>query len=162
MPLENDIPHAWDKDHDQVACVEHAVAKAHEICSKKGVRLTPMRLRILELVWRSRKPIGAYALLDEIKLEHKSAAPPTVYRALDFLMEHGLVHRIQSLNAFVGCNDPGHVHSGIILICKDCGDALEMDDVKISETIASFTKNLGFQLSSQSIEATGICPVCRV
>ena len=127
----------------------------------KGVLFTPMRLRILELIWRSHKPIGAYALLDEIKLEHKSAAPPTVYRALDFLMEHGLVHRIQSLNAFVGCNDPGHVHSGIILICDDCGDVLEMDDVKISETIASFTNNLGFQLSSQSIEATGICPGCR-
>ena len=127
----------------------------------KGVRLTPMRLRILELIWRSHKPIGAYALLDEIKLEHKSAAPPTVYRALDFLIEHGLVHRIQSLNAFVGCNDPGHVHSGIILICNDCGDALEMDDVKILETIASYTNDLGFQLLSQSIEATGICPGCR-
>ena len=161
MPLEKDIPQSWDKSGDHIACVEDAVAKAHQICSEKGVRLTPMRLRILELIWRSHKPIGAYALLDEIKLEHKSAAPPTVYRALDFLIEHGLVHRIQSLNAFVGCNDPGHVHSGIILICKDCGDALEMDDVKISETIASFTKNLGFQLSTQSIEATGICPVCR-
>ena len=161
MPREKHIPQTWDKSRDHIACVEDAVAKAHQICSEKGVRLTPMRLRILELIWRSHKPIGAYALLDEIKLEHKSAAPPTVYRALDFLMEHGLVHRIQSLNAFVGCNDPGHVHSGIILICNDCGDALEMDDVKISETIASFTNNLGFQLSSQSIEATGICPGCR-
>ena len=101
MSLEKEIPQAWQRDHDHSACVEHAVARAKQVCEEKGVRLTPMRLRVLELVWRSHKPIGAYALLDEIKLEHKSAAPPTVYRALDFLMEQGLVHRIQSLNAFV-------------------------------------------------------------
>ena len=161
MSLEREIPQAWQRDHDHSACVEHAVARAKQVCEEKGVRLTPMRLRVLELVWRSHKPIGAYALLDEIKLEHKSAAPPTVYRALDFLMEQGLVHRIQSLNAFVGCNDPGHVRNGIILICDDCGDALEMDDAKISETIASSTKELGFQFISQSIEATVICPSCQ-
>ena len=161
MPPERNILQVWHKDHDHLACVEDAVAKAQQICKEKDVRLTPMRLRILELIWRSHKPIGAYALLDEIKREHKSAAPPTVYRALDFLMEQGLVHRIQSLNAYVGCNDPGHVRNGIILICDDCGDALEMDDARTSDSIASFTKRLGFQFTSQSIEATGICPGCQ-
>ncbi|MAI11538.1 MAG: Fur family transcriptional regulator [Rhodospirillaceae bacterium TMED167] len=162
MSFRKQGPKAWQKEHDHLACVEEAIARARQVCLEKGVRLTSMRLRILELVWRNHKPVGAYALLDEIKLVHQSAAPPTIYRALDFLMEHGLVHRIQSLNAYVGCSDPGHIRSGIMLICNGCGDALEIDEATISESIASFTRKLGFEVTSQSIEATGMCPGCRV
>ena len=99
MAKEQNIPAIWQTGHDHSSCVEDALAAAHEVCSTKGARLTPLRERILELVWLSHKPVGAYTLLDLIKLEHNSAAPPTIYRALDFLMEHGLVHRIKSLNA---------------------------------------------------------------
>ncbi len=90
MVLKKDILYAWQDDqHDHKACVASATSKAQEICLKKGARLTPIRQRVLELVWGSHKPVGAYEILDEIKSEHKSSAPPTVYRALDFLMEHG-------------------------------------------------------------------------
>ncbi len=162
MSPQKDSSGGWQKEHDHLVCLEDAVSRARQVCMDKGVRLTPMRLRILELIWRSHKPVGAYALLDEIKPANKSAAPPTVYRALDFLMEHGLVHRIQSLNAYVGCNDPGHMRSGIILICNGCGDALEVDEATISDSITAFTKKLGFEVSSQSIEASGLCPNCQV
>ena len=162
MTLQKDGPAEWQKEHDHLACIEDAVSRARQVCLDKGVRLTPMRQRILELVWQSHKPVGAYALLDEIKPAHKSAAPPTIYRALDFLMAHGLVYRIQSLNAYVGCNDPGHIRSGIILICNGCGEALEVDEASISDSIAAFTKKLGFEVSSQAIEAKGVCPNCQV
>ena len=161
MVLKKDILYAWQDEHDHEACVTTATSVAQQICLEKGVRLTPLRQRVLELVWRSHKPVGAYDLLDEIKTEHKLAAPPTVYRALDFLMEHGFVHRIQSLNAYVGCNDPGHIYNGIILICNGCGSALEIEDASVASSIKSFAAKLGFELSSQSVEAAGLCPTCQ-
>lgn len=162
MTIEKSLPEAWQDEHDHDACVADALSVAEKICREKGARLTPIRQRVLELVWRSHKPVGAYALLDEIKPEHKSAAPPTVYRALDFLMEQGLVHRIQSLNAYVGCSTPDHLHKSIFLICNDCGDALEIEDETVAESINEFATGLGFQLDSQSVEAAGLCPGCQV
>ena len=144
------------------ACVEDALAAAHEVCLKKGARLTPLRERVLELVWRSHKPVGAYELLDSIKHEHKSAAPPTIYRALDFLMEHGLIHRIKSLNAYIGCIAPGHDHNIIFLICNECGSALEFQNNSVSGKINAFAADLGFELTSQSVEAAGLCPGCKL
>ncbi len=161
MAAQKATPRAWRRDHDHGQCVDDALSMAQKLCVQRGVRLTPIRQRVLELVWQSHQPVGAYALLDEIKPEHGAAAPPTVYRALDFLMEQGLVHRIQSLNAYVGCSDPEHPHKGIFLICNDCGDALEMDDDSVADTITRFAAGLGFQLTSQSVEAAGLCPSCQ-
>ena len=93
---------------------------------QKGVRFTPLRRRVLELVWSSHKPVGAYALLDQLRNEDLGSAPPTVYRALDFLIENGLIHRIERMNAFVGCSHPGEAHRGFFLICGDCGNAEEL------------------------------------
>src|SRR5699024_7737219 len=91
-------------EHDRTACVSDALARADRICRPQGRRLTPMRRRVLELVWNSHKPVKAYDLLEAIRSNRNNAAPITVYRALDFLQEAGLVHRIESLNAFVGCD----------------------------------------------------------
>ena len=162
MVWKKDILYAWQDDqHDHEACVVSATSMAQDICLKKGARLTPIRQRVLELVWGSHKPVGAYEILDEIKSEHKLSAPPTVYRALDFLMEHGFVHRIQSLNAYIGCSDPGHIYKGIILICNKCSRVLEVEDKSVSGSIKSFTSKLGFKLSTQSVEAAGLCPGCQ-
>ena len=161
MAQKQDETVAWQKNHDHTECVANAILLAQQVCMKKGVRLTPLRRRVLELIWRSHKPSGAYALLDAIKLEHKSAAPPTVYRALDFLKEHGLVHRIESLNAYVGCNYPGHAHHSVILVCDGCGGASEIEDELVTESIRTFATGLGFELSSQSVEAAGLCPGCQ-
>ena len=95
-----------------------------------------------------------------LKPELPSAAPPTVYRALEFLLDHGLVHRIQSLNAFVGCADPEHAHRGLFLICDACGDAVEIEDSAIDRAVAKSATQLGFTLKSRTIEATGLCRQC--
>ena len=151
---------AWNNAHDHQRCIDDALATAERVCGERGVRLTDIRRRVLELVWENHRPAGAYALLDELKPEHPAAAPPTVYRALAFLLEHGLVHRIQSLNAFVGCADPEHTHRGLFLICDGCGDAIEIEDSGIDRAVARSATRLGFSVKSRTIEATGLCGQC--
>ena len=89
--------------HDHQSCIQQALDTAANLCEQRGLNLTPIRRRVLEIVWRSHEPIGAYQILAELAKERDKAAPPTVYRALDFLIDAGLVHRIESLNAFGGC-----------------------------------------------------------
>lgn len=144
--------------HDQ--CVEDAVSSAEALCAAGGLRLTALRRRVLELVWSRHGPVRAYEVLDRLREENGSAAPPTVYRALDFLLEHGLVHRIESLNAFVGCGDPSRRHTGQFLICRDCGAVGELDDPEIEELLAEKAGRLGFSSQRQMIEILGTCAGC--
>ncbi|MDA0262481.1 MAG: Fur family transcriptional regulator [Proteobacteria bacterium] len=152
--------HAWSNAHDHQRCIDDAVTAAEKLCHKRGTRLTEIRRRVLELVWENHQPAGAYALLDGLKPAHPAAAPPTIYRALEFLLEHGLVHRIQSLNAFVGCADPEHAHRGLFLICDACGDAVEIEDSGIDRAMQKSAARVGFTLKSRTIEAVGRCPQC--
>jgi Fur family zinc uptake transcriptional regulator len=110
----------------------------------KGLRLTALRRRVLELVWQSHKPLGAYDILAVLsEQDGRRAAPPTVYRALDFLLENGLVHRISSLNAFIGCNHPEHAHQGQFLICRECHAAIELEQKSISDAIIASAQMSG-------------------
>ncbi len=120
-----------------------------------------MRRDVLELVWRGHEPIGAYDLLDALRTKHPGAAPPTVYRALDFLIGQGLVHRIESLNAYVGCNRPEHSHASQFLICESCGATAELNDPAIEAAVQRRAAALGFEVGRQTIEARGLCPRCR-
>ena len=117
--------------------------------------------RVLELVWESHQPVGAYALLETLAREGWSAAPPTVYRALEFLQLHGLVHRIALLNAFTGCSRPGLPHAGKFLLCAGCGAAAELEDEDIDRAVNEAAGRLGFSVSRQTIEVEGLCPACR-
>ena len=148
-------------DHDHRHCVEKALHKAENYCRAKGVRLTKLRHRVLELIWDNHRPVGAYNLLQQLTLDGHKAAPPTVYRSLDFLLEHQLIHRINSLNAFVGCAHPGLDHGAQFFICQRCGQAAELDDVKIESAITNHAKKIGFSIEGRSIEITGICTHCK-
>src|SRR4051794_6447763 len=114
-------------EHDHDACVEAALDRAARLCARHGARLTPLRRRVLELVWRGHAPIGAYDILGRLSPKIGAVAPPTVYRALEFLRAQGLVHRIESLNAYLGCERPGEAHGGQFLLCSGCGAAAELD-----------------------------------
>ncbi len=149
------------KNHDHGRCIDDAVAAAEALCARKGLRLTKIRRRVLEMVWQGHNPVGAYELLDRLRDEHKGAAPPTVYRALEFLLDCGLIHRIESLNAYVGCGTPDHLHSGQFLICRHCKRIAELSDDTISETIRSRADRLGFAVQRQTIEILGDCADCR-
>ena len=158
-----DAPPAADaagQGHDHRHCIEAALAAADAVCAERGVRLTELRRRVLELVWRSHRPVGAYDLLEALGEERRRAAPPTVYRALDFLMEQGLVHRIHSLNAFVGCAAAGDHHTAQFLICSDCGDATEFDDPGLDGAFERLGAERGFSVRSRVIELQGRCARC--
>ena len=162
MPATAKSPAGFAKPgHNHQSCVADAVTAADALCHANGTRLTALRKRVLELVWGSHQPIGAYALLDALRKEGLASAPPTVYRALDFLLENGLVHRIESLNAFVGCAHPGDSHRGLFLICKTCRNAVEIDDARISRAIANSAGDRGFAVQHATVEVTGLCPNCK-
>ncbi|WGL65389.1 Fur family transcriptional regulator [Pseudomonas sp. CW003PS] len=138
------------------------MAEAEAICARQGLRLTALRKRVLELVWASHKPLGAYDILGVLSDEDgRRAAPPTVYRALDFLLENGLVHRIASLNAFVGCSHPEHAHQGQFLICRACHAATELEQPAISQAIVDGAAGVGFAVESQTVEVVGLCAGCK-
>ena len=146
--------------HDHGKCVADAIAAAELRCKKEGLSFTPLRRLVLELVWSSHGPIGAYDVLEKLRDSRRNAAPPTVYRALDFLMEHRLIHRIESLNAYVGCGDPSRHHGGQFLICRDCHAVAELDDRAIGRAVSRRADALGFDVQQQTVEVIGLCAEC--
>ncbi|GAA6146756.1 MAG: Fur family transcriptional regulator [Thalassolituus sp.] len=149
------------QQHDHHRCISTAVETARSLCEQRGVRLTPIRKRVLELVWQSHKPAGAYDLLGQLSEEGFNSAPPTVYRALDFLLDLGVVHRISSLNAFVGCDHPGHEHDTGFFICTECGDATELPAAGIERLHNDLRKTLGLNIATSNHELTGLCANCQ-
>ncbi len=149
------------RPHNHDACVSRALADARAICRQQNARLTTIRERVLELIWQSHKPLGAYDILAELSTEGHSAAPPTVYRALDFLLQYGLVHRIASLNAFTGCTHAGESHRGMFLICKQCANVLELEAPRVTDAIDDAARAESFHPEDVTLEVTGLCPLCR-
>ena len=148
-------------DHDHAACIDAALDRAAALCSHRGARLTRLRRRVLELVWQGHAAVKAYDLLAELDRKHSSAKPPTVYRALDFLIAHGLVHRLESLNAYVGCPQPEAPHEGQFLICDSCGNVSEFEALAIQDAIARQAADLGLVVAQQTVEVRGTCRTCR-
>lgn len=137
--------------------------QAADICARHGARLTEIRRRVLALIIDSRGPLGAYALLDRLKAERANATPVTVYRALDFLLENGLIHKIERLNAFIACTDQGdhpHGHGAQFLICRICGVVAELEDPSIAEAVSSAAGRTGFRPDHATIEVEGLCGAC--
>lgn len=158
---DNEIDAFTGGDHDHGRCVADAVAAAAALCLRRGVRLTEIRRRVLELVWASHNPVGAYDILDRLGRERGRVAPPTVYRALEFLCAQRLVHRIDSMNAFVGCAFPGAPHRAYFLICGRCGNAAEIDDRSLRSALDALADRAGFLVEQETVELSGVCPQCR-
>jgi Fur family zinc uptake transcriptional regulator len=159
MPATPRFP---DKNHDHDTCRKQALSQAEHYCREKGLRLTKLRRRVLELVWAGHQPVGAYSLLETLVSEGRKAAPPTVYRTLDFLLQHGFIHRIASLNAYVGCSRPGHHHDAQFFICSKCGQAVEIRDPSVNRAIVRDAKKLDFHIASLTIEVSGTCSHCQM
>ncbi len=139
--------------------------KAEAICYQRSARFTALRRRVLQLVLEAGQPLGAYAVLDLLKADDKEAnrkaAPPTVYRALDFLQQHGLIHRIASHNTYIVCDHPGHHHGGLFLVCSQCGTASETASHAVTDAITAVARAQGFAVQSENIELTGLCRHCQ-
>lgn len=156
------IPDTAYRKHNHDQCIIAALSQAETLCQAQGARLTPLRRQVLELVWQNHKPVGAYVVLAMLsKALKRSAAPPTIYRALDFLQAHGLVHRIASLNAYIGRLYPEQSHGSSFLICEQCRNTVELSNMLITEAITQAAESSGFLISHSSVELTGLCPNCR-
>lgn len=148
------------RHHDHEDCVREALEAAAALCLARGERLTALRRVVLRLVWSSHRPIGAYEILEHLQQSRGRAAPPTVYRALEFLTAQGLVHRIESLNAFVGCSLPGEAHRACFLICSGCRSTAEVDDRALRRAMSQLASRAGFRLLAETVELSGLCPEC--
>jgi Fur family zinc uptake transcriptional regulator len=147
--------------HNHLGCVEHALLTAEQTCLKKGVRLTDIRKNVLKLICANHKAIGAYELLDLFREQDPKAKPVTIYRALDFLMEAGLVHKIESLNAFIACLQAETQHKSAILICDHCKNAYEIDATSVYESLYSLSETVQFKPQGLTLELHGLCANCR-
>lgn len=146
--------------HDHRRCVHEAMERAVAVCEGRGVRLTELRRRVLELIWQSHAPAGAYQIMEMLAGERGRIAPPTVYRALEFLTREGLVHRIDSLNAYIGCRAPQAPHQAFFLICRHCGDAAEFHDDALAHQLARCVGQARFRIESATVELAGACASC--
>ena len=140
---------------------ETLLSRASVICEGRGVRLTDLRRQVLGLILDRDSPTGAYDLLDQLRDTRQGAAPPTVYRALEFLQEQGLVHKLESMAAFVGCiADEDHDHAAQFLICRTCGKVTELEDHELFHALEDAARRLGFKVGKATIEAEGQCAAC--
>ncbi|MCB2082284.1 MAG: transcriptional repressor [Rickettsiales bacterium] len=137
-----------------------ALNQAEAICQEQGLRFTALRRRVLAMVWENHGPAKAYDILDKLQAENHSARPPTVYRALDFLQEHGLVHKLNRLNAYVGCSHPLQHTECYFLICSQCGTIEECCNDALKQAILSITTQHQFTPAHTTLEIEGICREC--
>jgi Fur family zinc uptake transcriptional regulator len=159
-PDEASHSHSHSSEHDHKKCVSEALGTATQLCVVRGVQLTPIRQQVLELIWESHKAVKAYELLDRIKPSMDAAKPATIYRALDFLIEQGLIHRVESLNAFVGCSCSAQQHEQLLLICSHCQEVEERPAPVVMQALAQEINQAGFIVHSKAIEIKGICAKC--
>lgn len=148
--------------HNHTRCIHSALKYAQAHCRERGVRLTSLRQKVLEMIWQSHKPLGAYALVAMLSEQNKKiVAPPTIYRALDFLLEQGLVHRIASLNAYIGCDAQSPHCQKHFLICQQCHITVELNDPQLEMAIHKAARDSGFAIREESLEVAGLCPNCQ-
>ncbi|WP_425092177.1 transcriptional repressor [Tropicimonas sp. S265A] len=146
--------------HDHAACSQNALQAADERCAAEGLRLTPVRRKVLELLLREHRALGAYAILDLLRDEGFGSQPPVAYRALDFLVEHGFVHKIERLNAFVACAHPSENHSPAFMICRLCDAVAEAQSAPSRGSLGAAARATGFLIEKTVVEAEGVCPAC--
>lgn len=140
--------------------IEQQLANAEKLCKQRQKRFTPIRKQVLELLLQAQRGLKAYELLDLIKEIQPNAAPPTVYRALDFLMEEGLIHRLDAINAWTACVDVAGEPHDLLVVCTQCGAVAELRAPQLSKQITDCIIQAGFALSSPETELRALCLNC--
>lgn len=148
-------------DHNHAHCAADVIAHAEKLCAGSGQRLTPMRRKVLEVLAASHKPLGAYEIIDAAAQAGPRPAPITIYRALDFLIANGLVHRIASRNAFLACVQH-HATGALVafLICENCGTVGEAPSSEVGDKITAAARAVDFVPKMSVVEITGLCAHC--
>ncbi|TGD44861.1 transcriptional repressor [Pseudotabrizicola sediminis] len=147
--------------HDHAHCAADVLARAEALTTASGARLTPVRRRVLEILLENHKAMGAYDVLQRLAADGYGNQPPVAYRALEFLVDHGLAHRIRRLNAFAACMHPGEEHAPAFLICRACDAVAEAPAAPVRAALDSAAAALGFVIERSNVEALGLCPSCQ-
>lgn len=148
--------------HDHSRCVTDALTLLEAHCAEHGLQLTPVRRRVMDiLLGEEHRALGAYEILGRLRAEGLGSQPPVAYRALDFLIRGGFVHRIETLNAFVACARAGSGHAPAFLICRDCRTVIETPAEPAAGVLAGAADAAGFAIESAVREAEGVCASCR-
>lgn len=146
------------KKHDHSICSDRYKASIEKYCHQNNLELTPLRQKVFEILIRGHKPLGAYEILDVLSKEGFSSSPPIAYRVLDFLIEKGLVHKIQGLNSFIACAYAGCAHIPAFVICRKCDNVAE---IRGEENIPkASSSSLDFKIENAMIEISGVCSMC--
>lgn len=152
-------------EHDHRRCRQALLDELARTARTRGLRLTPARVRVLELLSEAHRAMGAYELLDRLRAEGLGSQPPVIYRALDFLIEAGFAHKIERLNAYVACGhpgaEPGSDHAACFLICARCRKVAEIEDAGLDLAVAQAAAQRGFAMRRTVLEIEGTCPACR-
>ena len=146
--------------HDHNTCMSDALAAANARCAQDGLRFTPVRRKVLEILLQDHRALGAYTILDKLREDGFGSQPPIAYRALDFLVENGLAHKIERLNAFIACANTTHSHTPAFMICRLCNTVGEALSSSARTALHEVARATGFQIERTIIEAEGICPSC--
>lgn len=148
-------------EHDHRRCRQAMLDELRRSARSRGLRLTPVRTRVLEILSEAHRAMGAYEILDRLREDGLGSQPPVAYRALEFLSEAGFVHRIERLNAYVACCQPGGAHGACFLICAGCRKVAEIEDGALDIALAQTAAARGFAVRRTILEIEGICPNCR-
>lgn len=146
--------------HDHSDCIANALAVIEAQCAQEGLQLTPVRHRVLTILLEHHRAMGAYEILDMLRLDGTNPAPPVAYRALDFLIKHGFAHRVERRNAFVACSAPGQCHAPVLLICRNC-DAVAETQADGEDALGRAVAGAGFAVERAVLEAEGLCRHCQ-
>jgi Fur family zinc uptake transcriptional regulator len=149
------------EEHDHDACISGGIEQVAAQCAEQGLQLTPVRKRVMEILLSKHKAMGAYEVLDHLREEGLGSQPPVAYRALDFLVSNGFAHRIERLNAFIACANPGERHSPSFLICTGCSSVVEAPVFRAARALRNAASEIGFDVENITIEAEGTCPNCK-
>ncbi|WP_050931515.1 Fur family transcriptional regulator [Aestuariivita boseongensis] len=147
--------------HDHASCISGSLEAVEKQCKDKGLRLTPVRKRVLEILLDEHRAMGAYDILDRLRAEGLGSQPPIAYRALDFLVKHRFVHKIERLNAFIACGHPGERHVPAFLICRSCDSVAEAHTDLTQGRLGDVARDAGFVIERTVVEAEGLCPKCQ-
>ena len=160
MPSENANPLAFHQ-HDHSCCAQDVLAYADKSARENGLRLTPVRRRALEVLLENHRAMGAYDVLERLAQDGFGNQPPVAYRALDFLVENGLAHRVRRLNAYAACMHPEMDHAPLFLICRTCDAIAEAIAPDVRHAIATAAASANFTVERVNVEVLGLCPTCQ-
>ncbi len=147
--------------HDHTGCIADAISVAETLCEEQKIQFTPVRRRVLEILLQEHRALGAYDILARLNKEGLGSQPPVAYRALDFLVRHGFVHKIERLNAFIACSHPGQTHAPAFMICRLCEAVAETQAAPAKGALGAAARAAGFRIERTVVEAEGLCPACQ-